>query len=109
VRSPVRGAPLTLGEAKWLDSRCLEGLAGLALRDGKAERAVRLLGAATVLGGRRLVGRWIGHPAVEDWVVECRNALGGASFQATWEEGRTMTRDQAIAYTLADRSPGDGE
>jgi non-specific serine/threonine protein kinase len=83
----------------------LEDFAGLAWRQGRAERAVRLLGAAEVLGaslGRALP---IGMAAeYERTVATTRTALGAEAFAAAWAEGSAMTCEQAVTFALAEGS-----
>jgi predicted ATPase/DNA-binding SARP family transcriptional activator len=79
----------------------LEDFAGLAGRQGQFERAVRLLGAAEALCaslGRTLP---IGLAAEYKRTVEAAHAaLSEEAFAAIWEEGRSLTLEQAVAYAL---------
>jgi tetratricopeptide (TPR) repeat protein len=79
----------------------LEDFAGLAERQGQPERAVRLLGAAEAVC--ETIGRTppAGHaPEYERTVDAAHAALSEEAFAAAWEEGRTMTIDQAVGYAL---------
>src|SRR5262249_29999601 len=88
-------------------AQSLEDLAVLAGREGQAERAIRLLGAAEAfcetLDTRPPVA---GVTEYERTVAEGRAALGEAAFAARWVEGRALSLDQAIDYALED-PPGD--
>ena len=79
----------------------LTGFAAVAAAEGQAERAARLLAAATAL--------WEGHGLVmwpaeraeyERTTARARTGLDEATWQRAWDEGRTMTPEQAIAYAL---------
>ncbi len=79
----------------------LEAFAGVAVGQGRADRAARLLGAAETL--RTTIGVRpppAARPAYERDVAAVRAHLDEATFAAVWEEGRAMTLEQAIAYTL---------
>jgi hypothetical protein len=80
----------------------LERLATLAAAAGQSETVARLLGAAEAL---REVIRWplpaVDHTEYYDRLVEeTRIALGEKRYAAAWAEGRAMSWDQAVAYTL---------
>jgi predicted ATPase len=81
----------------------LEGFAGLAAADGAAERAVRLAGAADALRRRAgvpapsTVGAWLAR-----WLQVARRTLGPAAAAASWEHGRAMDVDRAVADARAD-------
>jgi hypothetical protein len=90
----------------WLAATHLDGIAGVAGGRGQMDRAARLFGAADALRSRigtpiRLANRF----RYEKDVAAIRAALGEAWFTASWNEGRAMTVDQAIAYAL-DEAPG---
>ena len=79
----------------------IEGFARLAAIAGQAERAVRLLGAAESL--REHVGATLPpsrHREREQDLDAARSELQGAEGTAAWDEGRTMTLQQAVAYAL---------
>jgi len=87
--------------SQWGIANALEELAKLAGVKGQRERAVRLLGAAESL--REAIGAPMYLPERSDYeqiVTELRSALGDEAFAVAWEEGRTMTLEQAIAYAL---------
>jgi len=80
---------------------CLEGLGWVAMAQGQAERAARLLGAARAWFHLTDV---LSNPG--DWAESDRNVaaarakLGEEAFAAAWEAGRAMTLEQAIAEAL---------
>jgi len=76
-----------------LDRICLsaDGLGALALADGHAAQAVRLLSAAAAARDRQ--GITLEHRyqiANERVLVECREQLGAIEFSARWTAGRTL-------------------
>ena len=76
---------------------CLEGLAGVALVEGQAEGATRLLGAAESV--REAIGAVL--PAyysakLESNAAAARRPLGAARFAAAFAQGRTMTPEEAV-------------
>ena len=79
----------------------LEAIAGVAVGQGRAMRAARLLGAAealrTTIGVQRAP---TALPAYTRDVATARAELGEAAFAAAWVEGRAMTLEQAIAEAL---------
>jgi predicted ATPase/DNA-binding CsgD family transcriptional regulator len=97
---------LTLARAvgeKVLVALLLEGLAGAATARARTERAARLWGAAEVL--RKEVGAPMeSHElaAYERAMDEARTQLDERAFAAAWEEGRSMTLEEAIDYALTD-------
>jgi predicted ATPase/transcriptional regulator with XRE-family HTH domain len=82
----------------------LVGLAGVAARRGELERAARLFGAAEAMGEAASVT--IAFPPTralyERDLATLRVRLDAEAFQASWEEGRTMTRQEAAAEALAE-------
>lgn len=79
---------------------CLERLAEIAMADGQSEKAVRLLGAAAAL--RISIGSMIDpadHAEYESKLATLRTELG-ARFGPLWDEGHTLTLEQAITYAL---------
>ncbi|HTJ76880.1 MAG TPA: tetratricopeptide repeat protein [Acidimicrobiales bacterium] len=92
--------PPTASTAVWL-----EGLAAIAVADGRPERAARLLGAADAL--RQATGTPLpAHEAADrnDAVAGASAALGEAAFRSAFAEGRAMPL--AEAARLAASSPG---
>jgi DNA-binding CsgD family transcriptional regulator len=90
----------------------LTGLALIAAGRGRHERALRLAGAESDLVGRNLLARnW--RATVEDAVARCRVALGPEAADQAWEQGRRLSREDAIAYArdvrASERPPGNPE
>ena len=84
----------------------LEGLASMAVAEGRPERAVRLVGWADAI--RQTIGDF--QPPVEQKAVDgdmavARAQLDEAVFAAAYAEGQRLTMEQAIAYAL---EPGSG-
>ena len=80
---------------------CLERLAEIALAQSHAEKAVRLFSAAAAL--RDSIGSVIDpvdQPQYERRLASMRAGLGEERFEAAWDEGRTLTLEQAIAHAL---------
>jgi tetratricopeptide (TPR) repeat protein len=79
----------------------LEGFAVLAGMQGETERGVRLWGAADAL--RRVLGTpWLPMERAfyEPYLIAARSRLDEAAWEATWEEGQSMTTEEAVAYAL---------
>jgi predicted ATPase/class 3 adenylate cyclase len=79
----------------------LEGLAGAAGMQGKGERAARLYAAAQAL--RETIGAPLlpgDRPRYERHVAAARSGVERAAWEAAWEEGQTMSAEEAIAYAL---------
>jgi tetratricopeptide (TPR) repeat protein len=82
-------------------AQSLEDLAVLAGRQGEAERAIRLLGAAEAFCETLDVRSPVAVVSeYERTVAEGRAVLGEAVFAARWAEGRTMSLDEATEYAL---------
>jgi non-specific serine/threonine protein kinase len=81
----------------------LDTFAHLASDEGRAARAVRLAGAAARLREAMGSPSW---PVVQRqrdrWLASARTALDDEVFAAAWAEGQAMSREQAIAYALAE-------
>jgi predicted ATPase/DNA-binding CsgD family transcriptional regulator len=88
-------------EDKWWIAWCLEGMAGVATAQKRPEQAARLFGAAAAL--RKMIGA-PRPPAFRSYhernLAAVRERLGETKFTAAWEEGRSMTTEQAIAHAL---------
>jgi len=86
---------------------CLEGLARVAVAQGRMERAARVCGAAAAL--REDMG-WPLPPAKraehDRTVAAARGALGEEEFEAAWVRGHSLLMEQAVTDTL---SNGEGE
>ena len=78
----------------------LGGLAGVAVANGNAKRAVVLFSAAHTLATDGYAGDRIDQLEVEGNLAEARAALETAEFQSHWELGQEMARADAIAYAL---------
>jgi predicted ATPase/class 3 adenylate cyclase len=79
----------------------LEGFAALAAALGQAERAGRLLGAASFL--REKVEQLLHPPERDDCdriAATAQAQQGEVAFAAAWIEGRAMSLEQAIAYAF---------
>ncbi len=86
-----------LGGCAW----CLERLAEVASAQGQAEKAVRLIGAGAELRASiSSVIDLVDQPMYEGLVRSLRAELGEEQFEAAWNEGRTLTLEQACAYAL---------
>jgi predicted ATPase/DNA-binding CsgD family transcriptional regulator len=89
-------------EAKMPD--LLNGLAALAVQQGQWARAGRLYGASNELAAR------MGFPSREPpqllisrrYLATLRERLDPAILESVWQEGRRMTKDEALAYGLAE-------
>ncbi len=86
----------------WNAAQCLESLAWVTGSEDRPRRAALLMAAAAA------VGHAIGSPVLnflsEYFHDACehhaREQLGGAAFQAAWDEGSSLTFDEAIALAL---------
>jgi predicted ATPase/class 3 adenylate cyclase len=85
---------------KWLLCYLLEDIGGLAARQGQAERALHLVGAATAL--REAINAPL-PPAdkekLEQHLITARQASGDAA-DIMMAEGRAMSLEQAIEYAF---------
>jgi predicted ATPase/DNA-binding CsgD family transcriptional regulator/DNA-binding XRE family transcriptional regulator len=81
---------------------CLEAVAGLMLSSGRADQAVRLVGAASALEeANDYVPNRLQRELVAGWLASARAALGEPRASAAWAAGRALAREQAIAEALA--------
>ena len=94
-----------LGNMRFI-ALCMDGIAGVYVAQGYAERAARLLGAAEA------IREMINAPIPKTWRADQEHdkaaalaALSAADFSSAWVEGRAMTPEQSIAYALADPEP----
>jgi predicted ATPase/DNA-binding XRE family transcriptional regulator len=80
---------------------CLEGLARVAVAQGRMERAARLCGAAAAL---REDSGWPLPPVKraehERTVAAAREALGEEAFEAAWVRGHALPLEETITDTL---------
>jgi predicted ATPase/class 3 adenylate cyclase/DNA-binding CsgD family transcriptional regulator len=82
----------------------LECLAGLASSDGNRPETARLFGAASELRQRMGLVRFKIHDAAyQAAVMELRNAMDEAAFDAAWAEGEALSIEEAIAYAQRGR------
>ena len=80
---------------------CLEIMAGGAGAQGRAQRAARLWGAAEAL--REEIGVLLqpeDRRVLDPYLEAARSSLGEVAWQVTLSEGRAMTPEQAIEYSL---------
>jgi predicted ATPase/class 3 adenylate cyclase len=109
VRGEVGVAHSLIGEALEIglalrDRRSawsLDVLACLNAADKKAERAVRLAGAAAAMfetTGQRPPEQW--HSFISAFVRPAKEALGAEAATAAWDEGRRLGFEDALAYAL---------
>jgi len=90
------GMPPTVSTATWL-----EGLAAIAVADGRHERAALLLGAADAL--RQSIGTPLpAHEAADrnDAVAGCSAGLGQSRFRSAFAEGQVMSLGDAARLGL---------
>ncbi len=86
-------------------SVCLDGFASLAAEDKSYERALRLFAAAAAI--RHSIGAaWSsGHGArVKAAVDQARKAIGPTRAYRSWNEGKSMTMEQAVKHALANEA-----
>jgi hypothetical protein len=79
----------------------LEGMAGLYVEVGKPACSARLIGWAD--SERKKIGNArprIEKADVDKIVATCIAKLGEATFSDEYDEGQTMTVDEAVAYAL---------
>jgi hypothetical protein len=86
-------AELKFAQYTW---QCIETAAAIARGRGNSSECARLLGAAARLreGSGTSPAPWERLPDRERAAAE--SELGADLFSAAWEEGRSLTRDQAI-------------
>jgi predicted ATPase/DNA-binding CsgD family transcriptional regulator len=85
-----------------------EVLAWVAVADGRAERAARLLGLLDKMwhaAGGPLVGFPHLAPYHEACVARTRDALGEQEFARATEQGSRLTVQETISYVLEERAP----
>jgi hypothetical protein len=84
----------------WIGS-LLELFAGLLARQGEAERAAQLFGAAEALRATMGVPRPPSEHRVYERNVAATSALlDRSTFATAWREGQAMSPEQAVAYAL---------
>ncbi len=83
----------------------LEGLAAVALAEGRCSVAARTLASADEARGRSALPLTPGlPPLVRALVGRCRELLGEEAFERTWAEGRRWSLRQALELALNDLS-----
>ncbi len=75
----------------------LAGIAGVANRRGRSERAARLLGAAWGVAESLGVRYLAHHVHAERVLATTRSQLDDEAFDAAWEQGQTLSIEQAVA------------
>jgi hypothetical protein len=83
---------------------CLEGLAGVAARQGRPERAARLWGVAEAL--RETMGAPLSpadRPGYERMVADARGQLDQTAWSAAWTAGWALTLEQALNEAASDQ------
>jgi non-specific serine/threonine protein kinase len=89
-------------------AEALSGIAGVAVAQGRPERAARLLGATAAL--REQIGAAIegwNRPTHERVVALVQAALSPAAFAASWSAGANLSLDAVLAEALADVDPAE--
>jgi predicted ATPase len=88
--------------SRGLAAHALAGLAGLAVCDGRATAAARVLGAAdALLEAVHAVLTPADRTAFDRSVAAAREQLGAGAFAAAWAAGRQLPLDRVIAMALA--------
>jgi predicted ATPase/transcriptional regulator with XRE-family HTH domain len=113
VRGDAAGARRVLRECLELMRRiddvvylgfALEGLAGVALLDGRPRDALVLAGAAEASRAPGGGARWPMFVApIDAWVAGARAALAGEAAAVAWAEGLGMSFDLAVDVALGER------
>jgi predicted ATPase/DNA-binding XRE family transcriptional regulator/Tfp pilus assembly protein PilF len=86
---------------------CLGGFAAILGMTGKPEQAARLFGAVeSLLESVGMPGRMEppDQKEYDHYVAAVRGQLDEAAFAKAWDQGRTLTLEQAIELALSDRS-----
>jgi predicted ATPase/DNA-binding CsgD family transcriptional regulator len=79
----------------------LEDVARLVIGKGQVERATLLLSAADTLRAEKGLGLLTVHRGGHDQTrLAARRALGEADFASTWEAGRMLNLEQAVAMAM---------
>jgi predicted ATPase/transcriptional regulator with XRE-family HTH domain len=88
-------------ESRWIMGTILEGMAGVAAARREPERAARLFGVADAIRTRMGVRvRPTDRAFYEHNVRALRNELGEERFAAAWNDGQSMSLEDAVAYAL---------
>ena len=75
------------------------------LTDYEAERAARLFGVTEAFRERGTRLPPAERAGYEQDQAAAQTVLGAAAFTAAWNEGRTMSLEQAVAYALDTSTP----
>ncbi len=87
----------------YLTADCLEGLAGVAAREGQPIPAARLFGAAQAQREATAMQRWRHRDAwYEHDLALARSQLDPDTWHAAWTAGGAMTLEQAVEVALAE-------
>jgi hypothetical protein len=79
----------------------IEGMTGLYIILGKPERAARLIGWVDSMRKKLRDSRPLLEQATIDQnIAACLQKIGEVVFSDRYEEGETMTLDEAVAYAL---------
>src|SRR5215210_2414060 len=92
---------------KLIGLESIEGFACAAGAGGAAERAARLFGAVEALreaAGYHQATR--AHSLREPYLAAARSQVAEAAWAEAWEEGRSMTFEEATAYALQGKTGG---
>jgi hypothetical protein len=88
----------------------LDSFASLAVAQGQAARAARLLGTAGAV--RQASGVALASVYRQDFydaiIAAVRAALDAGTLTAAWAEGQALSPDQAVAYALEPPEPPAG-
>lgn len=90
-------------EDKWALAYLLEDIGNLAMLEGKAERALQLVGAASVL--REDIGAPLPpseREALDKMVAKAKSQLDNYTAEEVWAMGRNMSLKQAVEFAMED-------
>jgi non-specific serine/threonine protein kinase len=78
----------------------LDVFAGLAVKQGRQERAARLFGAIeSQVKALNILQRWF-HPFERQIIADLRDSLDRGLHADPWQQGGALTLEQAVAYAL---------
>lgn len=81
-------------------AECFVGFAGIACAERNSERAAQVLGAAAAEAEARGDLENFDQAELQRLIIILREELGNVKFEALASHGRTMTREQVIAWAL---------
>ncbi len=87
----------------------MEHLSAVAPGTGQPERVARLLGARSGFRDSIQTPRpdyWMGH--YDEWESESCELLGDKCYIVLWQEGHSMSSEEAIAFAIEDRESPKG-